>query len=54
VIGSYNFDFGKHELAVREARARLGMAEIALQMNKGKVAVNLIKAYSGHRTLASA
>ena len=55
VIATYNlFDFGKREHAVKEARARLGMAEIALQMNKGKVAVNLIKAYSGHRTLASA
>ena len=37
VMASYNlFDFGKRERAVKEARARLGMAEIAVQLTKAK------------------
>ena len=47
VMASYNlFDFGKRERTVKEARARLGMAEIALQLTKAKVASNLKKSYS--------
>jgi outer membrane protein TolC len=47
VMASYNlFDFGKRERGVREARARVGMAEIALQLTKAKVAANLKKSYS--------
>ena len=43
---SYNiFDFGKRERAVKEASAQLGMAEIALQLTKAKVAANLKTAY---------
>jgi hypothetical protein len=43
---SYNiFDFGKRERAVKEARAQLGMAQIALQMTKAKIAANLKKSY---------
>ena len=46
VMASYNlFDFGKREHAVKEARAQLGMAEIALQMTKAKVAANVKKSY---------
>ena len=46
VIASYNlFDFGKRERAVKEARAKLGMAEIALQMTKAKITVDLKKSY---------
>jgi outer membrane protein TolC len=46
VIASYNlFDFGKRERAVKEARAKLGMAEIALQMTKAKVAAAVKKSY---------
>jgi outer membrane protein TolC len=46
VIVSYNlFDFGKREHAVKEARAQLGMADIALQMTKAKVAANVKKSY---------
>jgi len=46
VMVSYNlFDFGKRERAVKEARAQLGMAEIALQMTKFKVAANVKKSY---------
>jgi outer membrane protein TolC len=47
VMVSYNlFDFGKRERAVKEARAQLGMAEIALAMTKAKIAENVKKAYS--------
>jgi outer membrane protein TolC len=47
VIASYNlFDFGKREAAVKESRARLGMAQIALQLAKTKVAAEVKKAYS--------
>ena len=46
VMVSYNiFDFGKRERAVKEARAQLGMAEIALQLTKAKVADNVRKSY---------
>jgi outer membrane protein TolC len=46
VIATYNlFDFGKRERAVKEARAQLGMAELALQLTKAKVAANLKKSY---------
>ena len=46
VIASYNlFDFGKREHAIKEARAQLGMAELALQMTKAKVAADAKKAY---------
>jgi outer membrane protein len=46
VMVSYNlFDFGKRERAVKEARAQLGMAEIALQMTKFKIAANVKKSY---------
>jgi outer membrane protein len=46
VIASYNlFDFGKRERAVKEARAQLGMAEIALQLTKVKLAANLKQSY---------
>jgi outer membrane protein len=46
VMVSYNiFDFGKRERAVKEARAQLGMAEIALQMTRFKIAANLKKSY---------
>jgi outer membrane protein len=46
VMVAYNlFDFGKRERAVKEARAQLGMAEIALQMTKFKVAANVKKSY---------
>jgi len=46
VVASYTlFDFGKRESAVKEARAQLGMAELALQLTKAKVAANLRKSY---------
>jgi outer membrane protein TolC len=46
VIASYTlFDFGKRESAVKEARAQLGMAEMALQLTKAKIAANLRKSY---------
>ena len=46
VMASYNlFDFGKRERAVKEARAQLGMAEIALQLTKAKLAANLKQSY---------
>jgi len=46
VMASYNlFDFGKRERAVKEARARVEMAEIALQMSKDKVTAELKKLY---------
>jgi outer membrane protein len=47
VMVSYNlFDFGKRERAVKEASAQLGMAELAVQMTKSKIAANLKKLYS--------
>jgi outer membrane protein TolC len=46
VMASYTlFDFGKRERAVKEARSQLGMAEIALQMTKAKVAADVKKSY---------
>ena len=46
VVASYNlFDFGKREHAAKEARAQVGMAELALQMTKAKVAADAKKAY---------
>lgn len=46
VIASYDlFDFGKREHAVKEARAQVGMAEMALQLTKAKVAADVKKAY---------
>jgi outer membrane protein len=46
VMVSYNlFDFGKRERAVKEARAQLGMAEIALQLTKAKIAADVKKSY---------
>ena len=46
VIASYNlFDFGKRERAVKEARVRLDMAEIAVQLTKAKVAADVKKTY---------
>ncbi len=46
VIASYTlFDFGKRERAVKEARAKLGMAEIAVQLTKAKVAADVKKTY---------
>src|SRR5215467_3305719 len=45
-MASYNLvDFGKPERAVKEARAQLGIAEIALQMAKFKIAANIKKSY---------
>jgi outer membrane protein TolC len=46
VMVSYNiFDFGKRERAVKEASAQLGMAEIAVELTKTKIAANVKKAY---------
>jgi outer membrane protein len=46
VIASYTlFDFGKRERAVKEARAKLGMAEIAVQLTKAKVGAEAKKTY---------
>jgi outer membrane protein TolC len=46
VFASYNlFDFGKRWHAVKEARTQLGMAEMALQMTKAKIAANVKKSY---------
>jgi outer membrane protein len=46
VMVSYNiFDFGKRERAVKEASAQLGMAEIAVELTKAKLAANMKKAY---------
>jgi len=46
VMASYTlFDFGKREHAVKEARARLGMAETALQLTKAKLASDIKKSY---------
>jgi outer membrane protein TolC len=46
VMVSYNiFDFGKREHAVKEASAQLGMAEIAVELIKTKIAANIKKAY---------
>jgi outer membrane protein len=43
VVASYNlFDFGKRERAVKEARAKVEMAEIALQLTKEKVAAEVV------------
>jgi outer membrane protein TolC len=47
VMVSYNlFDFGKRERAVKEARAQLGMAEIALQLTKAKAAASVRKSFT--------
>jgi len=47
IVATYTlFDFGKREREVKEARARLGMAEIAVQLTKAKAASNLKKSYS--------
>src|SRR5271165_2455754 len=46
VMASYTlFDFGKRERAVKEARAKLGMAEIAVQLTKAKVGAEAKKTY---------
>ena len=46
VIASYNlFDFGKREHAIKEARAQVGMAKMALQLTKAKVTADAKKAY---------
>jgi outer membrane protein TolC len=46
VIASYNlFDFGKRERAVKEARAKLGMAEIAVQLTKAKIGAEAKETY---------
>jgi outer membrane protein len=46
VMASYNlFDFGKRERAVKEARAKLGMAEIAVQLTKAKIGAEAKKTY---------
>jgi outer membrane protein len=46
VIASYNlFDFGKRERVVKEARARLDMAEIAVQLTKAKIVADVKKTY---------
>jgi outer membrane protein TolC len=47
VMVTYNlFDFGKREHAVKEARAQLEMAQIALQLTKAKVSAQLKDSYS--------
>jgi outer membrane protein TolC len=46
VMASYTlFDFGKREHAVKEARARLEMAETAVQLTKAKLAADVKKSY---------
>jgi outer membrane protein len=46
VMASYNlFDFGKRERAVKEARAKLGMAEIAVELTKAKIGAEAKKTY---------
>jgi outer membrane protein TolC len=46
VMASYTlFDFGKREHATKEARAQLGMAEIALQLTRAKLAADVKKSY---------
>jgi outer membrane protein TolC len=46
VVASYNlFDFGKREHAVKEARAQLEMAEIALEVTKAKTAADMKKSF---------
>lgn len=46
VIASYNlFDFGKRERAVNEARTKVEMAEIAVQLTKAKIAANVRQSY---------
>ncbi|MGC1417916.1 MAG: TolC family protein, partial [Candidatus Acidiferrum sp.] len=45
-MASYNlFDVGKRERAVKEARARFGMAEIAVQLTKAKIGAEAKKTY---------
>lgn len=47
VVASYNlFDFGKRESAAKEARTKVEMAEMALQMTKYKVTAEAKKSYS--------
>ena len=46
VIATYNlFDFGKRERGIKEARAHVAMAEMALQMTRAKLADNVKKSY---------
>jgi hypothetical protein len=46
VMASYTlFDFGKREHAVKEARARLEMAETAVRLTKAKLAADVKKSY---------
>jgi hypothetical protein len=46
VIASWNlFDFGKREHGVKEARAQLEMAELAVQLTKAKAAAEVKKSY---------
>jgi len=46
VMASYNlFDFGKRERAVSEIRAKVEMAEIAVQLTKAKIAANVKQSY---------
>ena len=45
-MASYNlFDFGKRERAVSEVRAKVEMAEIAVQLTKAKIAANVKQLY---------
>jgi outer membrane protein TolC len=46
VMASYNlFDFGKRERAVSEVRAKVEMAEIAVQLTKAKIAADVKQSY---------
>jgi outer membrane protein TolC len=46
VLASWNlFDFGKRERGVKEARAQLEMAELAVQLTKAKAAADVKKSY---------
>jgi outer membrane protein TolC len=46
VVASYNlFDFGKREHGVKEARAQVEMAELALQVTKAKASAEVKKSY---------
>ena len=46
VIATYNlFDFGKRERGIKEARAHVAMAEMALQMTRAKLADTVRKSY---------
>jgi outer membrane protein TolC len=46
VMASYNlFDFGKRERAVSEVRAKVEMAEIAVQLTKTKIAADVKQSY---------